>query len=400
MKHLILFQLAALFAVFLAVPSFAQDRQRQRPLEFSSVEIASEKVTFRILAPQATTVLLSSSDLPSSVPFSPGFAMIKNEQGIWEVTLDNVPPGSYRYQFNVDGVSVVDSRNPATSESNNNPFSLMVVPGSPVSDLKDVPHGSIATIQYHSEALQTFRRAHVYTPPGYEAGTERYPVLYLLHGASDCDASWSTVGRAGLVLDNLIDAGKAKPMIVVMPMGHTGPFTFGPGGGNLGEQMAEFQQDFNQDLRPLVEQRYRTINDRSHRAIAGLSMGGAQTLDAFMQSPLDFAYVGVFSSGVFGINGPRNDATVAWEEQHAKVLNDPNVKQGLKTLWFATGTEDFLLTTTQETVRVLKSKGFDVTYHETDGGHTWSKWREHYLPEFVQLLFQDGANPFRLFTHE
>lgn len=376
-------------AISVALFNVSKLTAQERPPEFSSVEVVGNEVKFRVFAPQAKVVLLSSSDLPSTTPFSPGFSLENKEQGIWEVVLENIPPGTYRYQFIIDGVNVVDSRNPAISESNNNPFSLMVVPGSAVSDLHDVPHGAVASISYHSKSLQRFRRAHVYTPPGYEADAARYPVFYLLHGATDCDASWSTVGRAGLVLDNLIAAGKAKPMIVVMPMGHTAPFTFGPGGGNLGEQMADFQKDFHLDLRPLIEQRYRTIDDRAHRAIAGLSMGGAQTLDAFVQNPKDFAYIGVFSSGVFGINGPQNNASESWEEKNSGVLNDASVKQGLKALWFATGREDFLLSTTQDTVKALKNKGFDVTYHETDGGHTWIKWREHYLPEFAQLLFQD-----------
>ncbi len=388
MRNLFLILAVLPILSLLAPNGLAQDRQRQRPPEFSSVEVDGQRVTFRIWAPQAEAVLLSSSDLPT--PSSPGNTLTKSEtNGVWEISRENVPPGTYRYQFTVDGLNVIDPRNPATSESNNNTFSLMVVPGSEVSDLNDVPHGAVAIINYYSQTLKRFRRAHVYTPPGYEAGADRYPVLYLLHGASDSDASWSTVGRVGPVLDNLIAAGKAKPMIVVMPMGHTGPFSFGPGGGNLGTQMAEFQQDFHQDLRPQIEKRYRTIDERSQRAIAGLSMGGAQTLDAFVQHPLDFGYIGVFSSGVFGINGPRNDATASWEEQHANVLDDPQVKQGLRLVWFATGTEDFLLSTTQETVKVLKGKGFDVVYHETDGGHTWSKWREHYLPEFAQLLFRE-----------
>ncbi len=372
-----------------AEPGTAQDRQRTRPPEFASVEVNERAVSFRIWAPQAEAVLLSSSDLPSTTPFSPGSTMQKSENGVWEVKLDNVPPGTYRYHFTVDGTNVIDPRNPRTSEANNNSFSLMVVPGSEISDMKDVPHGAVAAVNYYSKSLNRFRRAHVYTPPGYEAGNQPFPVLYLLHGASDSDASRSTVGQAGLVLDNLIAAGKAKPMIVVMPMGHTGPFTFGPGGGNLGQQMAQFQDDFSQELRPLIEKQYRTINNRAHRAIAGLSMGGAQTLDAFVQRPLDYAYIGVFSSGVFGINGPRNEAVAPWEEQHAKVLSDSEVKAGLKLIWFATGTEDFLLSTTQDTVKMLKGKGFEVVYEETDGGHTWTKWREHYLPAFAEKLFQD-----------
>lgn len=263
------------------------------------------------------------------------------------------------------------------------------MPGSDLSDTKDVPHGAVAAITYHSKALGRPRRAHVYTPPGYEKGSGNYPVFYLLHGAFDCDHAWSSVGRAGFILDNLIAAGKAKPMIVVMPMGHTGPFRFGGRGGNSFErQMDEFVQDFNDDLRPHIEANYRTINGRAHRAIAGLSMGGAQTLNIAFPNLADYAYVGVYSSGIFGIaGGPNAQPDKRWEERNRKALDDADLKRGLKLLWFATGKDDFLLQTTEATVDMLKSHGFDVVYKQTDGGHTWLKWRD-YLGEFAPLLFQ------------
>src|SRR5262249_23728998 len=153
-------------------------------------------------------------------------------------------------------------------------------PGSSIYDTKDVPHGAVAKVTYYSKTLKRFRRMHVYTPPGYEKGEGKYPVFYLLHGAMDCDASWSTVGRAGFILDNLIGAGKARPMIVVMPAGHTGPFTFGGGGGRSFErQMDDFGEDFTNDVKPHIQKNYRVREGRENRAIAGLSMGGAQTLN-------------------------------------------------------------------------------------------------------------------------
>lgn len=155
--------------------------------------------------------------------------------------------------------------------------------------------------------------------------------------------------------------------------------------------MADFAKDFAQDLKPLVEKRYRVSSERKHRAIAGLSMGGAQTLDIAMSSLGEYGYIGVFSSGVFGINGTgpggRSDGPT-WQERHKDTLDDPRLKEGLKLVWFATGKEDFLLKTSQETVKELKAYHFDVTYLETEGGHTWVNWREHYLPQFAQLLFQ------------
>lgn len=371
----------------------AQEQRPQRPPQFASVEVKEDRsLVLRLWAPQAKEVRLSSSDLPGANPFGRGFEMKAGEDGVWEATVPPVPAGSYRYQFNVDGLTVNDPRNPATSEANSNFFSLLTVPGSDVSDLRDVPHGAVAHWPYYSKSLERFRRAHVYTPPGYESASDPLPVLYLLHGATDCDASWSTVGRAGLVLDNLIAAGKAKPMVVVMPMGHTGPFAFGPGGNNFQQQMEQFLRDFAEDLRPQVERRYRVSQERRHRAIAGLSMGGAQTLDIAIPHLSDYAYIGVFSSGVFGIAGgpPGGNAQgPSWEERHAEVLDNAELKQGLRLVWFATGKDDFLLSTSQATVEMLKSHGFKVTYQETEGGHTWINWREHYLPQFVQLLFQE-----------
>lgn len=364
---------------------FAANALAQLPAprpQFTAAEVSAERtITFRIDAPDAKAVRLASSDLPG---IGQGLEMTKGDDGVWSVVTDAVPAGAYRYNFNVDGVTVVDPRNPATSESNMNTWSLVTVAGSDVFDLRDVPHGAMAKVTYYSKSLQRFRRMHVYTPPGYERGTKSLPVLYLLHGAFDCDNSWSTVGQAGQILDNLIAAGTAKPMIVVMPMGHTGPFSFGPG-GDFQKQMDEFVTDFRQDIRPFVEERYRVSTAREHRAIAGLSMGGAQTLDIAFRDLKDFAYVGVFSSGVFGID--RGDAKNAWLASHRESLDDASLRPGLKLLWIATGADDFLLDTSKATVAFLEEKGLDVTWKETEGGHTWLKWRD-YLAEFTPQLFQ------------
>jgi enterochelin esterase family protein len=389
-------RLIAAFALALAIRTpavLAQPGPGPRPPEFDSVEVSGERaVTFRLFAPKATDVRLSSSDLPLGTPA--GLEMKKGDNGVWEATTEPVPAGAYRYNFNVDGLAVIDPRNPATSESNMNTWSLATVAGSEVSDLKDVPHGAVAKVPYFSKSLNRFRRMHVYTPPGYETSAETYPVLYLLHGAFDCDASWSTVGQAGSILDNLIAAGKARPMVLVMPMGHTGPFRFGPG-NSFEKQMAEFVQDFQQDIRPLVEKRYRISPRRQHRAIAGLSMGGAHTLTIAMDDLGDFGYFGVFSSGVFGIDrgGTENGPGAAWTSRYKDTLANPDLKKGLRLVWFATGKDDFLLATSRATVEALKGHGFDVTYKETGGGHTWLNWRD-YLHEFSQLLFQDeGQKP-------
>jgi enterochelin esterase-like enzyme len=344
---------------------------------------ADRRVTFRILAPKAEEVRLSGSDIPGNFR---GAEMAKDANGVWEVTLGPIEAGAYRYNFNVDGVSVIDPRNPATSESNSNTWSLVYVGGSDFMDAKDVPHGAVAEATYYSKSLKRFRRMHVYTPPGYESGKGKYPVFYLLHGAFDCDDSWTSVGRAGFILDNLIAAKKARPMVVAMPAGHTGPFTF----GGPRPSVDPFIQDFRNDLQPYVEKNYRVYTDRQHRAMAGLSMGGGQTLNIAIPNLEEFAYIGVFSSGIFGITGRgfgANQGGPTWEEQNKDVLDNAELKKGLKLVWFATGKEDFLIETSRATVEMLKKHGFKVIYEESAGGHTWINWR-NYLSEFAPQLFQ------------
>lgn len=356
--------------------------------QFVSPEVSADRhVTFRILAPKAESVRVTGGDMAA---VGQGIDLKKGEDNVWSATVGPVDPGAYRYSFSVDGVAVIDPKNPATSESNANTWSLVYVPGSEYSDTQDVPRGAVAEVTYYSKSLQRFRRMHVYTPPGYELGEGKFPVFYLLHGAMDCDDSWTTVGRAGFILDNLIAAGKVRPMIVVMPAGHTGPFRMGPPAEGR-PTVDEFVQDFNGDIRPYVESHYRVHADRAHRAIAGLSMGGMQTLNVAIPQLQDYAYIGVFSSGIFGIGGgPFAGNGPSWEEQQKAVLDDPALKDGLKLVWFATGKDDFLIETSRKSVEMLKTHGFAVTYVESDGGHTWTNWRQ-YLNDFAPLLFADAA---------
>jgi enterochelin esterase family protein len=384
---------AAIAASTLHSKTFAQPTNRPgrgfgpMGLQVVSPEVSVErKITFRILAPKAESVRLSAGDIPG---LGQGSQMTKGTNGVWEVITGPVIPGAYRYNFNVDGVSVIDPRNPATSESNNNTWSLVNVPGVDWMDTQDVPHGAVASLTYYSTALKRFRRLHVYTPPGYELGKGKFPVFYLLHGASDSDDSWGSVGRAGFILDNLIADKKAKPMIIVMPAGHAGAFRM----GGPRPAVDEFAQDFLNDIMPLIEKNYRVHTDRKSRALAGLSMGGGQTLNIGIPNLEKFAYLGVYSSGVFGITGSgRGGATNAptgpsFEEQHRAKLDDAKLKKGLRLFWFATGKDDFLVATSRATVEMFKKHGFDVVYKESEGAHTWLNWRE-YLNEFAPQLFQ------------
>jgi len=245
-------------------------------------------------------------------------------------------------------------------------------------------------------------------PPGYESGQGKFPVFYLLHGAGDCDDSWTSVGRAGFILDNLIAAKKARPMLIVMPAGHTRPTGRGPlpgitqPGSSAVPPPDEFIQDFMTDIMPYIEKHYRVLPGRENRAIAGLSMGGNQTLNIALPNLEKFGYVGVFSSGLLNVFarqprdtvGPPANAAAqitpageAWLKQHQAKLDDANLKKGLKLFWIGIGKDDFLLSTSRSTGELLKQHGYTLVSKESEGGHTWINWR-NYLCEFAPQLFQ------------
>ena len=331
------------------------------------------------LRPTARSRSACGGDIPQ-IPFGQTLEMQQGGEGVWQLTIGPVDPGAYRYAFVVDGVSVVDPAQASVSASNDNVWSLFTVRGAKFMDTLDVPHGTVAEVRYQSTELGKLRRMHVYTPPGYGLKQQRYPVFYLLHGAGDSDDSWSTVGRAADIVDNLIAEGRAAPMIVVMPAGHTASFSMGGGAGGL--NMESFVKEFQKDIKPYVESHYPVRTDRKSTAIAGLSMGGAQTLDIAIQNLEDFGYVGVFSSGVFGI--AQSDD---WAKRYQAQLDDAAARKGLELMWFSTGKDDFLLGTTEATVKMFEQHGFAVTYEQSAGGHTWINWRE-YLDKLAPQLFK------------
>jgi enterochelin esterase-like enzyme len=347
----------------------------------SPVVQADRRVTFNLTAPNARKVQLTSPDFNLSggtiefVNLGPEF---KNDgKGNWTVTVGPLNPGLFRYTFMVDGVSTVDPRNPDSAEDLSGVESILRVPGADFMDVKNVPHGAVSQVWYYSTALGRTRRMTVYTPPGYEAGGGKYPVFYLLHGAGGSDGAWVSVGNANFILDNLIAAGKAKPMVVVMTDGHIGT-TFDP--AQMGQDA--FGADFLKDVMPYVEKNYRVTANRSNRAIAGLSMGGAQTLSIALPHLELFSAIGVFSSGLF--NG-ENDKLV---KDNLAALDNPALKKGLKVLWTGIGRNDSLAMPANDAMlKVLKAHGFKVDSHTTEGAHDWVNW-QHYLNEFTPLLFK------------
>jgi enterochelin esterase family protein len=398
-----------------AAPAAGRGRGGPGTPQVVSPEVMGDRsVTFRLYAPNAQSVRVSGGDMPqlagggrgADPGAPPRGQMTKAADGVWTVTVGPVDPGAYRYNFNVDGVSVIDPRNPSISESNTNVWSLVYVPGSDISDTKQVPHGAVAAVTYYSTSLGIFRRMHVYTPPGYETSTQRYPIFYLLHGAGDCDEAWTSVGRAGFILDNLIAAKKVKPMVVVMPAGHTNTMPARGRGAAPGaapgapaaapSPIDDFARDFLTDVMPYAESHYRVLADRPNRAIAGLSMGGSQTLNIAFLHLEKFAYIGVFSSGAMLGGGRAAAAAPAaaapagptpWETSHLANLDNASLKKGTKLIWFSTGLNDGLIANSKSTVEMLKKHGFDAQFTESPGGHTWINWR-NYLAEFAPRLFQ------------
>ncbi|MBV9849695.1 MAG: esterase [Armatimonadetes bacterium] len=340
-----------------------------------SPEVAPDgRVTFRLYAPRAAEVTVTGEVAPG---FGQPLKLTKDERGVWTGTSAALTPGAYRYTFVVDGVSVVDPKNRETSASQSSVSSLVEVSstgGDFQADRPGIPHGAVSVVYYPSPALGQ-RRMRIYTPPGYRKG-HAYPVLYLIHGGGDSDESWSTVGRAGFILDNLIADGRAKPMIVVMPFGGVGarsaPMTSDP-------DQDPFTQDLLQGIIPYVEKNYDVSARPENRALAGLSMGGIQTLNIGLTHLDRFRYLGVFSSGWF----PSD--LQAFETKYGNTLGSTNTPP--KLFWMAYGETDIARPQAEKVLQMFDRHGFKYVSERTEGGHTWINWRR-YLNEFAPLLFR------------
>ena len=334
-------------------------------------------VTFKLKAPEAKTVTVSGD-------FPKGGAMTKNGDGEWSLTVGPLEPDIYSYKIMVDGQPALDPQNHAFKperEGVSNAFEVLGDTRAIWDARPGKPEGPIHADIYKSKALETERRVSIYTPPGYREDKEkRYPVLYLFHGSGDNEATWSQFGRAGVILDNLIADGKAVPMIVVMPNGHTSPPMprDAPGAAEArAKNLGNFERDLLEDLMPYVDKRYRTKTGREDHAIAGLSMGGNQSLIIGLNHPDLFAWVGGMSSAV---REPETQLAAFFST--AATANDK-----LKLLWLGVGKEDRLLADNQKLDALLKDKGVKHTYVESGGAHSWHVWRR-YLAEFAPLIFK------------
>ncbi|MDR1593086.1 MAG: esterase [Prevotellaceae bacterium] len=361
---------------------------------------ADNTVTFRLNAPQAVKVELTGDFLPSrkmetpmGVMDAPGVTeLIKNDKGVWEYTTpEPLLPELYSYTFVVDGAKVIDPGNVYMIRDVASVTSIFIIGGgrADLYKVNSVPHGTVARRWYESQGLKLTRRITIYTPPGYEAGKENYPVLYLLHGGGGDEEAWIALGRTSQILDNLIAQGKAKPMIVVMPNGNSAQEA-APGESSLGFYVPSMRIQNTQgameesfpDIVNFVESNYRTIRQKSARAICGLSMGGFHSFYISQQYPDMFDYIGLFSAAIRPMENATSPIYQNTEDKQ-KTLFSKNPKL----YWIAIGKTDFLYKANQDYLKQLDEKEYKYVYYENDGGHIWRNWRI-YLSEFAPMLFK------------
>jgi enterochelin esterase-like enzyme len=348
--------------------------QTQPPL---SPEVHDDlRVTFRLLAPQAEAVSVAGEFMDGSRDLT------KGADGIWSVTVGPVAPDVYEYEFTIDGMTFLDPRNPAvkTNRGPSNVSSLVTVRGEEplFFDVRPVPHGSVEIRTYDSSVTGLARQVYVYTPPGYDQGSEPLPVLYLLHGADGEDRSWTLLGRANTILDNVMAEGRSGPMVVVMPFGYAYPWDYGASGE---KQQADFLADLETQLIPFIEANYRVSRDRELRALAGLSRGGSQTLNIGLRHLDLFSRLAVFSAS--GGSEPQS--------QFADVAaNATQVNAQLELFWLGIGTEDGGHANAKRLSEFLNESSIEHTFREIPGAHTWIVWRK-FLDEVAPQLWPDDA---------
>jgi enterochelin esterase family protein len=359
---------------FRLLPLFAFCSLAAQPAPFTSPEInaADHSVTFHLRAAKAQDVSVRGQWDKKPMPLTRG------DEGLWSGTAANVPPGVWEYSFIVDGLSMIDPANPVLKPMRSPTTSILQIAGDPLSpwDFQDVPHGAVHRHDFLGKAAGRPREMWVYTPSGYESSPDKtYPLLVLQHGSGDNQKTWVEHGKAHWILDNLIAAGKAKPMIVMMLDGHPLGQVPREAADMRGNSLSAFKSELLEEAMPLLEARYRVSKDREQRAITGLSMGGWQSLSTGLTHLDRFAWIGSFSGAV--------------DESEIKVALDDAVGTNakLKLLWIAVGKDDFLRERNEKLVSTLNASGIKHEWLLTEGDHSWPVWRG-YLAQFVPLLFQ------------
>lgn len=359
--------------------------QQPRPPIISPEVHADGSVTFRLLSPNAQKVTVGLEGVKDPL------AMQKDDQGVWSVTTEILAPDLYGYSYNVDGVHFLDPSNTEIKPNLLGLSNVVHVPGAATLpwEPSDIPHGVIHHHFYKSSVVGDNRDFYVYTPPGYDANAKtRYPVLYLLHGYSDDASGWTAVGKANLIMDSLIAQNKVQPMIVVMTLGYGAPEIVHPTPGASpfnntalrDRNFSYFRTALIDEVIPAVDRTYKTDSSRDARAIAGLSMGGSESLLTGLNRPDKFSWVGAFSTGGLGddFNADFPQLSAASNSQYHLI-------------WIACGTEDRLIALNRKLVSWAKEKGVNVTPIETPGMHTWMVWRRN-LIAFTPLLFQSTSH--------
>jgi enterochelin esterase-like enzyme len=339
----------------------------QRAPLLSSPEVhADHSITFRVFAHNAQRVSLDAQFLSSPL------AMTKDTTGIWSVTVPPVIPDIYPYSFWIDSIQINDPNNTLLFANERFKHSLVDVPGNQplIHDLQNVPHGKISYRYYKSTSLGRVRTLVIYTPPGFDMnGKTKYPVLYLIHGGSDTEETWTKVGHANLIADNLIAQGKAVPMIIVMPYGNVRP-----------NAMPEFTKDVVNDVIPFVEANYPVLTDSKHRAVAGFSVGGGQTLNIGLTNTDLVAYICSYAPYTATEEFSRNFTNYAPD---AALINSR-----LKLFTLSVGKSDFLYDSVRQNAVLFKEKGLKPELYIVEGGHTWMNCKQ-YLAKTLQQLFQE-----------
>ncbi len=358
----------------------AQPQQRAPTINdtLQTIRISNDHhVTFSIYAPKATEVTVGGDFTLGKPPAH----LTKLDNGVWTYTTDPIPVDSYTYNFTIDGVNTLDNKSAEFKENPNGLFNYFIMPGEETDffALKNVPHGRVESVLYHSNSLNAERRLHVYLPPNYENIKGKLPVLYLLHGGGDNDISWTGAAKANLILDNLYAQGKLKNMIVVMPSGHTpvqGVFM------GTGPDQDPFCKDFLQDIVPFIEKTYNVSNKREDRAIAGFSMGGVQTLNLALWHPEMFGYVCPMGTGYFP------NSIKAFDSAYSNVLKNPAINQW-KLFYIGKGEADSLTAVNcRATLKMFDQYGIKYQYKELPGAHSFVFTRR-YLAFFTPMLFKD-----------